>query len=79
MTGPLIAFAGGALYEAAAVVWVRQSESGAAFKAAMASAVGAACLLAGIGESIHGGFWASVGFVLGYSAGTWASVKVTHR
>lgn len=75
MTGPLIAFTGGALYEAAAVVWVRQSERGAAFKAALASAVCAACLLAGIGESIHGGLWASAGFVCGYASGTFAAVR----
>ena len=79
LTQGAIAFTGGALYEAAAVVWVRQSERGAAFKAALASVVCASCMLAGVGESIHGGLWPSLGFVLGWGFGTFASVWVTHR
>ncbi len=75
MIPTLVAFCGGAVYEAAAVVWVRQAERGRAWRAAGASAVCAACLLAGIGESIRGGGLVAACFVAGYSAGTFAAVR----
>jgi preprotein translocase subunit SecE len=76
MSAAFVAFFGGAVYEAAAVVWVRHSERGQAFRAAFASGVCAACLLAGIGESIRHGGWVSLAFVAGYSVGTFAAVRL---
>lgn len=75
----LIAFVASAVYEAAAVVWVRYSERHAPARAALASAVCATCLLTGIGESIRHGGVVSYAFVAGYAVGTFAAVRFSPR
>ena len=71
----LLAFLGGALYEAAAVRWAVHATAGRAARAALASAVCGACLLAGVGESLRGGPWVGAAFVAGYALGTYAAVR----
>ncbi len=75
MIPTLIAFCGGAVYEAAAVVWVRYAERRAPVRAAVCSAVCATCLLAGVGESLTGGAAVAAAFVAGYAFGTYGAVR----
>lgn len=70
-----VAFFGGAVYEAAAVVWVRFAERRAPARAALCSAVCAACLLAGVESSIREP-GAAPWFVLGYAVGTYCAVRL---
>lgn len=70
----MVAFFGGALYEAACVGWTHYSECARPRQAAFFSALCAISQIAGIGESIT--TWAAAPFfVLGYSLGTYAAVS----
>ncbi len=75
MIPTLIAFCGGAVYEAAAVVWVRYADRRAPVRAAACSAVCATSLLAGVGESLSGGPVVAAAFVAGYAFGTFMAVR----
>ena len=70
----LIAFFGGAFYEAIAVAWVHYAERKRALAAALCSSAVAVALVAGVGESLRS-FPAACAFVLGYGCGTFAAVR----
>lgn len=73
MTAALV-FLGGAIYEFAAVVWAQQALARAPLRAALASAVCAACLALGLGETVRTPALVPF-FVAGYAVGTWAAVR----
>jgi hypothetical protein len=75
----LIAFVGGAVYEAGCVGWVHFSEKNRPVPTAIFSMLCAAAQVAGIGESVHT-LAAAPFFVLGYGVGTFAAVAYkAHR
>ena len=74
----LVAFFGGAIYEAARVCWVHFSERGKPFITALFSMLCATAQVAGIGVSIHM-LGAAPLFVLGYGVGTYAAVALKQR
>lgn len=69
----VIAFLGGAVYEAGCVGWVHFSQKGRPLPTALFSMACAAAQVAGIGESVHT-LVAAPFFVLGYGVGTFAAV-----
>jgi hypothetical protein len=69
----MIAFAGGAIYEAGCVGWVHFSEKGRAIPTALLSMVCAAAQVAGIGTSVKS-IWAAPFFIVGYGVGTYCAV-----
>lgn len=74
----LVAFAGGAFYEAGCVGWVHYAEQGRPMPTALFSMVCAAAQVAGIDESVHT-LAAAPFFVLGYGAGTYGAVWFKKR
>lgn len=74
----LIAFAGGAAYEAGCVGWVHFAERGRPVTTALFSMLCATAQVAGIGESVHS-LGAAPFFVLGYGVGTYAAVRFKTR
>lgn len=74
----LIAFAGGAAYEAACVGWVHYSEKGRPTATATFSMLAALAEVGGIFESVHD-LRVAPFFVLGYGVGTYAAVWFKSR
>lgn len=74
----IVAFSGGAVYEAGCVFWVHYSEAGRPWLTAGVSMLCAAAQVAGIGESVHSPIVAPF-FVIGYGVGTFFAVKLKGR
>jgi hypothetical protein len=74
----VLAFFGGALYEASCVAWVHYSETGDAFRAALVSMLVAACTVVGVVESIRN-IIAAPFFIFGYGIGTYIAVSFKNR
>lgn len=70
-----IAFLGGAIYEAAAVAWVRYSEMRAPWRAAFFSCVVACALVTGIERAVADRL-SAFAFIFGYGVGTFAAVRL---
>ena len=71
----LVAFIGGAFYEAACVGWVHFSERGRPLTTACFSMLCAAAQVAGIGASVQNHVAAPF-YVAGWGFGTYAAVKL---
>ena len=74
----LLAFLGGAVYEACSVGWVHYSDRGSPLVAALFSMLQAVAQVAGIGESVHD-LRAAPFFVVGYGVGTYVAVAIKKR
>lgn len=74
----IIAFFGGAVFEAACVGWVHYAALNKAGMTSLFAMLCAAAQVAGIGESVHT-LVAAPFFVLGYGAGTYGAVKLKQR
>ena len=74
----LVAFAGGAVYEAGCVGWVHFSERGLPMVTALFSMLCATAQVAGIGESVKS-LVAAPFFVVGYGVGTFVAVECKRR
>jgi hypothetical protein len=69
----VVAFAGGAIYEACSVVWVHAATGGSAWQTALVSALQALASVAGIGESVRDWRVAPF-FVGGYGLGAYLAM-----
>lgn len=71
-----IAFVSGALAEGVCTKWVQAVAEHKAGASGLLSAVWAGLILLGIEESLHHGFAAGFGWVVGYGVGSFVAVKV---
>lgn len=71
----LVAFVGGAVYEAGCVGWVHYSERARPLPTALFSMLCAAAQVAGIGESVKT-LVAAPFFIVGYGVGTYGAVAL---
>ena len=78
LVNAVIAFLGGAVYEAGCVFWVHYSESGRPYATALVSMLCATAQVAGIGESVRDLRIAPF-FIIGYGVGTFFAVKLKDR
>jgi hypothetical protein len=74
----LIAFFGGAIYEAGCVGWVHYAEKRKPLRACLFSMLCATSQVAGISESIRT-LIAALCFIVGYGFGTYAAVEFKRR